>query len=148
MQLLVIDRDMVRLERAVMVGLGQGFFATGTGSLRVAEEVLTRMPVDLLMAEAETMEDALGDLLGLAEERNEGLRSVLLSQSVARHHDELADAFGSLVAVLDSSIDPAVALKMALPRASALRVRAAPLMLRPDDQLWRSQRSTTLEVAA
>ncbi|MEL6205494.1 MAG: hypothetical protein AAFR47_09305, partial [Pseudomonadota bacterium] len=125
MQLLVVDRDIARQEQAVIAGLEAGMFTTGTASLQVAEEVLTRMPVGVLLADAATLDDALGDLLGLAEDRNPGLRSVLYSTDLAGDLGELPDPFPSLVAVLDPALPPAIALRLGLPpRADPVRVAA------------------------
>ena len=148
MQLLVIDRDSHRQERAVIAGLEAGFFATGTGSLCVAEEVLTRLPIDVLLADAETMEDALGDLLGLAEERNTDVRPVLFSTDVAGDLGALSEPFPSLAAVLDPRLDPALALRLGMPAPSGLKVQEAseaPLVTAP---VWRRRTTKELDVAA
>ncbi|MEL7098572.1 MAG: hypothetical protein AAGM84_07070 [Pseudomonadota bacterium] len=147
MQLLVIDRDRARQERAVIAGLEAGYFATGTASLRVAEEVLTRTPVHLLLADVATLEDALGDTLGLAEERNAGVRCVLYSDHVALDHAELSGAFPGLVGVLGAGLDPLVALGLGAPRAAPVRVQAT-LDAAPSVPVWRRHARTTVGLAA
>lgn len=125
MQLLVVDRDIARQNAAVIAGLEAGLFTTGTASLQVAEEVLTRMPVGVLLADAGTLDDALGDLLGLAEDRNPGLCTVLYSTNVASDLGELPGAFPSLVAVLDPALPPSIALRLGLPPRAAQLSAAA-----------------------
>jgi len=147
MQLLVIDRDMNSQDSAVIAGLEAGYFATGTASLRVAEEVLTRLPVDVLLADAATLEDALGDTLGLAEDRNPGIRIVLFSDHVALDHADLSGAFPGLVGVLGAGLDPRIALGLAGPRAAPLRVEKGRSPA-PPLPMWRRHGAAALEIAA
>ncbi len=139
MQLLSVDRNSARCKRTTVLGLERGFLATGTACLRAAEEALTHFDVDILVADAETLDDALGDLIGLAEERNAGVTTFLWSRMVLPHFDALTEAFPSLVAVLGEGIDPRVVIDLGVQYAVPLSSRYR----RP-----RSKRNVPLPLAA
>ena len=112
MQVLIIDEKTERRDRTMMASLERNIFATATANLAVGEEALTRLPVDVLIASTDAFGDALGDLLGLAEERNTGLTTVLWSQNVSWDLDTLAEAFPTLCAVLGTEVKPELALRL------------------------------------
>ncbi len=112
MQVLIIDEKTERRDRTMMASLERNIFATATANLAVGEEALTRMPIDVLVASADAFGDALGDLLGLAEERNTGLTTVLWSQNVNWDLDTLSEAFPTLCAVLGTEVTPELAMQI------------------------------------
>ncbi|WP_299687362.1 hypothetical protein [uncultured Tateyamaria sp.] len=114
MQVLIIDEKTDRRDRTMMASLERNIFATATANLAVGEEALTRLPVDVLVASADAFGDALGDLLGLAEERNTSLTTVLWSQNVGWDMDTLAEAFPTLCAVLGTEVTPELAIRIGL----------------------------------
>ncbi|MEL6566246.1 MAG: hypothetical protein AAGK30_11260 [Pseudomonadota bacterium] len=114
MQVLIIDEKTERRDRTMMASLERNIFATATANLAVGEEALTRLPVDVLVASADAFGDALGDLLGLAEERNAGLTTVLWSQNVSWDLDTLSEAFPTLCAVLGTEVTPDLAMQIGL----------------------------------
>lgn len=114
MQVLIIDERTERRDRTMMAGLERNIFSTATANLAVGEEALTRLPVDILVASAGAFGDALGDLMGLAEERNAGLTTILWSQDVNWDLDTLSEAFPSLCAVLGNDVGPDLALRIGL----------------------------------
>ncbi|MEM6758245.1 MAG: hypothetical protein AAF601_02075 [Pseudomonadota bacterium] len=114
MQVLIIDERTERRDRTMMAGLERNIFSTATANLAVGEEALTRLPVDILVASSSAFGDALGDLLGLAEERNPGLTTVLWSQDVNWDLDMLSEAFPSLCAVLGDDVGADLALRIGL----------------------------------
>ena len=119
MQILIIDEKTERRDRTMMASLERNIFATATANLAVGEEALTRLPVDVLVASTDAFGDALGDLLGLAEERNPGLTTVLWSQNVGWDMDTLSEAFPTLCAVLGTEVTPDLALRIGLSGAQS-----------------------------
>lgn len=134
MQALIIDREASRLDHCQIALMNAGVQVTGTGSLTVAETCIARLGVDLLVIEKTTLGDALGDTLGMAEDRNPHLVTILRTPDVAEDQDALAPYFGSLHAVLGHDVSNEVAIKLGLAslRAQVSRpvVPARPLQLR------------------
>ena len=132
MQVLIIDEKTERRDRTLMASLERNIFATATANLAVGEEALTRLPVDVLVASVDAFGDALGDLLGLTEERNAGLATVLWSQNVSWDLDTLAEAFPTLCAVLGTEVTPELAMQIGLSGAqSSYGQDAMPGQIRP-----------------
>lgn len=119
MQVLIIDEKTERRDRTMMASLERNIFATATANLAVGEEALTRLPIDVLVASADAFGDALGDLLGLAEERNAGLTTILWSQNVDWDLDTLSEAFPTLCAVLGTEVTPDLAMQIGLSGAQS-----------------------------
>lgn len=128
MQVLIIDEKTDRRDRTMMASLERNIFATATANLAVGEEALTRLPVDVLVASADAFGDALGDLLGLAEERNSGLTTVLWSQNVNWDLDTLSEAFPTLCAVLGTEVTPELAMQIGLAGAQNAMAHGAETM--------------------
>lgn len=124
MQVLIIDEKTERRDRTMMASLERNIFATATANLAVGEEALTRLPVDVLVASADAFGDALGDLLGLAEERNAGLTTILWSQQVGWDLDMLSEAFPTLCAVLGTEVSPDLALQIGISGAQSTVTQA------------------------
>ena len=114
MQVLIIDDKTERRDRTMMAALERNIFVTATANLAVGEEALTRLPVDVLLASSSALGDALGDMLGLAEERNSGLVTVLWSHHVDWDMDTLSEAFPTLCAVLGTEVSADLALRLGL----------------------------------
>ncbi|WP_299140359.1 hypothetical protein [uncultured Tateyamaria sp.] len=121
MQALIIDRQAARLDHCQIALMNAGVQVTGTGSLLVAETCITRMGVDLLVIEKTTIGDALGDTLGMAEERNPNLVAILRTPDVADDQDSLSPHFPSLHCVVGQDVSNEVAIKLGL---ASLRAQA------------------------
>jgi len=121
MQALIIDREATRLDHCQIGLMNAGVQVTGTGSLLVAETCIARLGVDLLVIEKSTISDALGDTLGMAEDRNPDLVSILRTSDVAEDQDELAPYFPSLHYVLGQDVSNEVAIQLGL---ASLRAQA------------------------
>ena len=136
MQALIIDKEAARLDHSQISLMEAGIYVTGTASVHVAEICISRMAVDLLVIEKSTVGDALGDLLGIAEERNPFLVSILRTSDVGGDHDELSPHFPSLHCVLgeDVSNDFAVQLGLASLRAQMSLSAASNSLKRPMTQ--------------
>ena len=131
MLVLIIDDKTERRDRTMMASLERNMFATATANLAVGEEALTRLPVDILIASTDAFGDALGDLLGLAEERNAGLSTILWSQNVGWDMDTLSEAFPTLCAVLGTEVTPDLAMQIGLSGAQcAVASEAAEYQMR------------------
>lgn len=120
MQALIIDREAKRLDHSLISLMQAGVQVTGTGSLLVAETCIKHMGVDLLVIEKSTIGDALGDTLGMAEDRNPHLVAVLRTPDVARDQDELSGHYASLHCVVGQDVPNEVAVKLGL---ASLRAR-------------------------
>ena len=114
MQALVLDKDTQRLDQSLIALMKAGIHVTGTSSIRVAETCITRMCVDLLVFEKSTVGDALGDTLGMAEDRNPHLVSILRTLDVEGDQDDLTPYFPSLHCILGLNVPSCVAVKFAL----------------------------------
>lgn len=123
MQALIIDREAARLDHCQIALMNAGLQVTGTGSLLVAETCITRLGVDLLVLEKTTIGDSLGDILGMAEDRNPDLVTVLRTQDVGADQDALSPHFPSLHCVVGQDVSNEVALKIGL---ASLRAQPAP----------------------
>ena len=119
MQALIIDAANERLDRHMIAYMEAGLQVTGTSNIEVAETCLSQMPVDLLMVHGDSVGDALGDLIGMAEDGNPRLVSLLLSSVVRADTDDLPDHFPSLHCVLGESVPSALAARLGL--ASLMR---------------------------
>lgn len=106
MQALLIDTNSIRLERTMIAWMNAGLHVTGSASIAVAETCLLRMPVDVLLIEKDSVGDALGDTIGMAEELNPNVITVLLSDDVDTDLSELSEHFDSLHAVMGPDIVP------------------------------------------
>jgi len=138
MQALIIDRKASRLDHCQIALMQAGVQVTGTGSLLVAETCILRLGVDLLVIEKSTVGDALGDTLGMAEDRNPNLVSILRTPDVAEDQDALSPHFASLHCVVGEDVSNEVAIKLglaslrmqvtqaAMPARAARMRRAAP----------------------
>ncbi|WP_299654272.1 hypothetical protein [uncultured Tateyamaria sp.] len=114
MQALIIDREAARLDHCQIALMNAGVHVTGTSSLLVAETCINRMKVDLLVIEKTCVGDALGDTLGMAEDRNPYLVSVLRTPDVGADHDALSAHFPSLHCILGQDVSNTVAIKLGL----------------------------------
>jgi hypothetical protein len=112
MQALIIDREAARLDHSLITLMEAGIQVTGTGNVQVAETCINRMGVDLLVIEKDTIGDALGDTLGMAEERNPYLVSILRTSNVGEDHEELSPYFPSLHCVVGLDVPNDVAVKL------------------------------------
>ena len=120
MQALIIDKEADRLDQSLIELMKAGIHVTGTSSIKVAEICITRMCVDLLVIEKSSVGDALGDTLGMAEERNPYLVSVLRTADVPGDQDGLTPHFPSLHCVVGQDVSNSMALKIGL---SSLRAQ-------------------------
>ncbi|MEX0367923.1 MAG: hypothetical protein AB3N22_17790 [Ruegeria sp.] len=125
MQALIIDREAARLDHCQIALMNAGVQVTGTGSLLVAETCIARLGVDLLVIEKSTIGDALGDTLGMAEDRNPHLVSILRTADVAEDQDALSPHFASLHAVVGQDVSNEVAIKLGLASLRAQATRSA-----------------------
>ncbi len=114
MQALIIDREAARLDHCQIALMNAGVQVTGTGSLLVAETCIKRLVVDLLVIEKSTIEDALGDTLGMAEDRNPNLVTILRTTDVAEDQEDLAPYFPSLHCVVGEDVSNEVAINLGL----------------------------------
>ena len=114
MQALIIDREAARLDHCQIALRNAGVQVTGTGSLLVAETCIKRLVVDLLVIEKSTIEDALGDTLGMAEDRNPNLVTILRTTDVAEDQEDLAPYFPSLHGVVGEDVSNEVAINLGL----------------------------------
>ncbi|APX11857.1 hypothetical protein [Tateyamaria omphalii] len=121
MQALIIDRQADRLDQSQIALMNAGVQVTGTGSLLVAETCIQRLCVDLLVIEKSTIADALGDTLGMAEDRNSHLVSILRTPDVGEDHDALSPHFPSLHCIVGQDVSNEVAIKLGL---ASLRAKA------------------------
>jgi len=121
MHALIIDNTQSRLDHSLITLMEAGVQVTGTGSLVVAETCILRMGVDLLVIEKSTIGDALGDILGLAEERNPLLVSVLRTADVGPDQEELTPHFPSLHCVVGQDVPNEIAVKLGV---ASLRAQA------------------------
>lgn len=124
MQALIIDKEAARLDHSLMTLMKAGIQVTGTGSLPVAETCISCLGADLLVMERETVGDALGDILGMAEDRNPYLVSILRTPDVGKDQDELSPHFASLHCVVGQDVPNAVAVKLGLASLRAQMSRA------------------------
>ncbi|MFL4470731.1 hypothetical protein ACERZ8_12870 [Tateyamaria armeniaca] len=124
MQALIIDTQAARLDHSLMALMEAGIHVTGTGSLLVAETCISRLGVDLLVMDKTTVGDALGDTLGMAEDRNPHLVSILRTSDVAADQDELSPHFPSLHCVVGQDVSNEVAVKLGLASLRAQVARA------------------------
>ena len=104
MQALVIDHCARRLAQSQIALMQAGFQVTGSDQVDVIEACLTLQSVDLLVVEKDTLDDALGDTIGFAEERNPSLATILFSDTVDADMDVLPGEFRSLHCILALSI--------------------------------------------
>ncbi len=125
MQALLIDMNPRRLERTMIAWMNAGLQVTGSASIQVAETCLLRMPVDVLLIEKDSIGDALGDTIGMAEELNPNVITVVLTDDVNTDLDELPQHFGSIHAVIGPDIVPDMLARMG--------------------QSWLSQRNASVE---
>lgn len=130
MHALIIDQNANLLDECQMTLMNAGLQVTGTRSVHVAETCIQRVGVDLLVMERMTVVDALGDLLGLAEDRNPNLVTVLRTQDVAQDQDALVPHFASLHCVIGLEVLPEMAMIIGLASLRA-QVGAARLPPRP-----------------
>lgn len=114
MQALIIDKEAARLDHSLISLMEAGIYVTGTASVQVADICISRMAVDLLIIEKDTVGDALGDLLGIAEDRNPHLVSILRTADVAGDQDDLSPHFNSLHCVLGEEVSNTVAVQLGL----------------------------------
>lgn len=114
MQALIIDREAARLDHCQIALMNAGVQVTGTASVLVAETCISRLGVDLLVIEKSSIADSLGDILGMAEERNPHLVSILRTADVAGDQDELSPYFPSLHCVVGQSVSNEIAIKLGL----------------------------------
>lgn len=121
MQALIIDREADRLDHCQIALMNAGLQVTGTGSLLVAETCIQRLGVDLLVIEKSTIGDALGDTLGMAEDANSHLVTILRTASVAEDQDALSPHFPSLHGIVGQDVSNEVAIKLGL---ASLRAQA------------------------
>ncbi len=126
MQALIIDTEVSRLDRSLIALMEAGVQVTGTGSIRVAETCISRMCVDLLIVEKSTLGDSLGDTIGMAEERNANLVTILRTNDVSGDQDALTPHFPSLHCVVGLDVMNSVALKIGL--ASLYAMTRSPAM--------------------
>lgn len=124
MQALIIDQEATRLDDSLIGLMQAGIQVTGTGNLLVAETCISQFGVDLLVIEKTTIGDALGDTLGMAEDRNPYLVSILRTPDVVADQDELSDHFPSLHCVVGLDVPNAVAVKLGLASLRAQMPRA------------------------
>lgn len=120
MQALIIDKEAARLDHSLISLMEAGVYVTGTASVHVAEICISRMSVDLLVIEKTAIGDAFGDLLGMAEERNPHLVSILRTPDVGTDRDELLPHFPSLHCVLGEDVSNTFAVQLGL---ASLRAR-------------------------
>lgn len=125
MQALIIDREAARLDHCQIELMNAGVQVTGTGSLLVAETCIKRMTVDLLVIERTTICDALGDTLGMAEDRNPHLVTILRTPDVGSDQDNLSPCFPSLHCVVGQEVSNEVAIKLGLASLRAQITRSA-----------------------
>jgi len=123
MNALIIDRQAARLDHCQIALMNAGLQVTGTGSLLVAETCIARMGVDLLVIEKATAGDALGDVLGMAEDRNPHLVAILRTPDVEGDQDSLSPHFPSLHCVLGHDVSNEVAIKLGLASLHAQAMR-------------------------
>ena len=125
MQALLIDMNARRLERTMIAWMNAGLQVTGSASIEVAETCLLRMPVDVLLVEKDSLGDSLGDTIGMAEELNPNVVTVLLTDFVDTDLAELPQHFPSIHAVMGTDIVPDMLARLG--------------------QSWLSQRMTTVD---
>ena len=125
MQALIIDRQADRLDHCQIALMNAGVQVTGTGSLLVAETCIQRLGVDLLVIEKSTIGDALGDMLGMAEDRNRHLVSILRTPDVSEDQDALSPHFPSLHCIVGQDVSNEVAIKLGLASLRAQATRSA-----------------------
>lgn len=125
MQALIIDREAARLDHCQIALMNAGVQVTGTGSLLVAETCIKRLGVDLLVIEKSTIGDALGDTLGMAEDRNPNLVAILRTPDVAQDQDALSPHFASLHCVVGQDVSNEVAIKLGLASLRSQGTRVA-----------------------
>ena len=154
MQALIIDNVTNRLNRHMIAFLEAGMQVTGTASIAVAETCLNQMPVDVLMVHGDSVGDALGDLIGMAEDGNQQLVSILLSSGVNTDTDDLPDHFPSLHCVLGETVPSALVARLGLasltqsPLRFATFAAEAPRPLHDEQDAAIFRRSDELAAAA
>lgn len=131
MQALIVDTMTSRRDHSLIKLMEAGVHVTGTGSVAVAETCILRLGVDLLVVDKATVGDALGDILGMAEERNPFVVSILRTPDVTVDQDELSPHFPSLHCVVGTDVPSAMAVKLGV---ASLRAQLGPAPL-----MWRAR---------
>jgi len=150
-QALIVDHRTDRLNRSLVSWINAGFTATGSASLVVAETCLDRVKVDILVVERETLGDALGDMLGMAEERNPDVVSLLRTDDLATDLADLPQHFPSLHGILCQEVAPDIVTLMGLASRAPQQIALSPtpvLPAMPDEIMARYVQAPVFRSAA
>ncbi len=104
MQALIVDNRAPRMDEHVLACICAGMQVTGTANIAVAEACLSHNKIDLLIADEWTLQDALGDFIGMAEDLQPGIATFLQSHQTDTLMDELPQHFPSLHGVVSADL--------------------------------------------
>jgi hypothetical protein len=102
------------LDELMQVGLQAGVLVTAAGSVQVAQDVLQRNHIDILIIDARVVGPHLSYFLDPRHSKNKSLVCVLRSDHVPQDQEDLPRLYPSLHAIVDRALPTAVALQMVL----------------------------------
>jgi len=122
MQVLLLDKMTYRVERCLLSLIEAGIDVLGSGSVAVADAVLRRGAVDVLVITAEAAGKGTRRLINTAEQRNPNVATILLAADVERASAIAAQSLPSVHCTLSTDCSPEQILRFAmasLPRPAA-----------------------------
>ena len=114
MQVLMLDRNLHRVDRCMIGFIQAGIGIIGSASVAVADSCLKSMPVDLLVITADAAGSGTRGLINAAETRNPDVATILLAADVARASDIAAQSLPSVHCVLSADCPPEQVLRLAM----------------------------------